>query len=73
LGSILAGSWKAVANSGDLEGRVIWVALAFSKVDCHRALLNSILAVFHQDILWLLADPHAKRATPKEVRKSFHL
>jgi hypothetical protein len=62
-----------VASSGDLKGRVIWVALAFYQVDCHRALLDSILAVFLLDILWLLEDPHAKRTTPKKVRKSFHL
>jgi hypothetical protein len=61
-----------VASSGDLKGRVIWVASTFSKVNCHRAFLNPVLAVFHLDILRLLADPHAKRTTPK-VRESFHL
>jgi hypothetical protein len=73
LGSILAGIWETVASSGDLEGRVIWVALAFSQVDCHRAFLNPVLTVFLQDILWLLTDPHMKRAAPKKVRESFHL
>jgi hypothetical protein len=73
LGSILAGVWEAVASSGDLKRRVIWVASAFSQVDCHRALLDSILMVFLPDILWLLMDPHGKRTTPKKVRKSFHL
>jgi hypothetical protein len=29
--------------------------------------------VFFPDILWLLVDPHAKRAAPKKVRESFHL
>jgi hypothetical protein len=62
-----------VANSSDLERRVVWVASVFSQVDCHRALLDSIFTVFFLDILWLLADSHAKRATPKKVRKSFHL
>jgi hypothetical protein len=64
LGSILASVWEAVSSGGDLEGRVIWVVSAFSQVDCHRAFLNSVLAVFFLDILRLLADPHAKRATP---------
>jgi hypothetical protein len=73
LGSILAGVWEAVASSGDLERRVVWVASAFSQVDCHRALLDPILVVFLPHILWLLADSHAKRITPKKVRKSFHL
>jgi hypothetical protein len=73
LGSSLAGIWEAVASSGDLKGRVIWVASAFSRVDCHRAFLNPVLTVFLPDILWLLADPHAKRTTPKKVRESFHL
>jgi hypothetical protein len=71
LGSILAGVWEAVASSGDLKGRVIWVASAFSQVDFHRALLNPVLVVFLPDILWLLADPYAKRTTPKKMRKSF--
>jgi hypothetical protein len=62
-----------VASSGDLKGRVIWVASTFSQVDCHRALLNPILAVFLPDILRLLMYPHAKRTTPKKVRESFHL
>jgi hypothetical protein len=73
LGSILAGVWEAVASSGDLKGRVIWVASAFSQVDCHRALIDSILAVFLPYILQFLADPHVKHATLKKVRKSFHL
>jgi hypothetical protein len=30
LGSILAGVWEAVANSGNLKERVIWVASTFS-------------------------------------------
>ena len=55
-----------VASSGDLKGRVIWVASAFSQVDFHRALLNPVLVVFLPDILWLLVDPHAKRTTPKK-------
>jgi hypothetical protein len=62
-----------VSSGGDLEGRVIWVVSAFSQVDCHRAFLNPVLAVFFLDVLWLLADPHAKRATPQKVRESFHL
>jgi hypothetical protein len=53
-----------MSSGGDLEGRMIWVVLAFSKVDCHRAFLNSVLAVFFPDVLRLLADPNAKRATP---------
>jgi hypothetical protein len=73
LGSILAGVWEVVASSGDLKGRVIWVLSAFSQVDCHKAFLNPVLAVFFLDILWLLADPHAKRVAPKKVRESFHL
>jgi hypothetical protein len=73
LGSILAGVWEAVANRGDLKGRVIWVASTFSHVDYHGALLDSILAVFCPDILRLLVDPHAKRTTSKKVRISFHL
>jgi hypothetical protein len=73
LGSILAGIYEAMASSGDLKGRLIWVASAFSQVDCHRAFLNPVLAVFLPDILRLLADPHAKRTTPKKVRESFHL
>jgi hypothetical protein len=73
LGSILAGTWEAVASSGDLKGRVIWVASAFSQVEHHKALLNPVLVVFLPDILRLLADPHAKRTTLKKVRKSFHL
>jgi hypothetical protein len=64
LGNILASVWEAVSSGGDLEGRVIWVVSAFSHVDCHRAFFNSILAVFLPDVLRLLADPHAKRATP---------
>jgi hypothetical protein len=72
LGSILAGIWEAVASSGDLKGRVIWVALAFSHVDCHKAFLNPVLAVFLPDILRLLADPHVNCTTPKKVRESFH-
>jgi hypothetical protein len=62
-----------VASSGDLKGRVIWVVSAFSQVDCHRAFLNPVLVVFFPDILWLLANPHTKRASPKKVRESFHL
>ena len=73
MGSILACIWEAVASSGDLKGRLIRVASAFSQVDCHRAFLNSVLAVFFPYILRLLADPHAKRTTPKKVRESFHL
>jgi hypothetical protein len=73
LGSILVGVWEVVASSGDLKGRVIWVVSAFSQVDCHRAFLNPVLAVFFPDILWLLADPHAKRVALKKVRESFHL
>jgi hypothetical protein len=73
LGSILACIWEAVASSGDLKGRVIWVASAFSQVDCHREFLNPVLVVFLPDILWLLADPHAKRTTLKKVMESFQL
>jgi hypothetical protein len=73
LGSILAGVWEAVSSGDDLERRVIWVVSAFPQVDCHRALLNPVLAVFFPDILWLLADPHAKRTAPKKVKESFHL
>jgi hypothetical protein len=62
-----------VSSGSDLEGRVIWVVSAFSQVDCHRAFLNSVLVVFLLDILRLLADPHAKRATLKKMRESFHL
>jgi hypothetical protein len=62
-----------VSNGGDLEGRVIWVVSAFSQVDCHREFLNPVLAVFFPNVLRLLADPHAKHSTPKEVRESFHL
>jgi hypothetical protein len=53
-----------VSSEGDLERRVIWVVSAFSQVDCHRAFLSSILAIFFPDVLQLLVDPHAKRATP---------
>jgi hypothetical protein len=73
LGSILAGVWETVSSGGDLEGRVIWVVLAFSQVDCHREFLNPVLAAFFPDVLRLLVDPHAKCATLKEVRASFHL
>jgi hypothetical protein len=73
LGSILASVSEAVYSGSDLEGRVIWVVSAFSQVDYHRALLNSVLAVFFPDILRLLVDPHAKRATSQKVRESFHL
>jgi hypothetical protein len=73
LGSILASVWEAVSSGGDLEGRVIWVVSAFSQVDCHITFLNPILAVFFPDVLRLLVDPHAKRATPQKVRESFHL
>jgi hypothetical protein len=73
LRSILAGIWEAKASGGDLKGIVIGVASAFSQVDCHRAFFNTVLAVFLPDILWLLADPHAKRTTSKKVRESFHL
>jgi hypothetical protein len=45
-------------------GGVVWVASAFSHVDCHRALLYSIFAVFLLDIFGLLADPHAQSTTP---------
>jgi hypothetical protein len=62
-----------VSGEGDLERRVIRVASAFSQVDCHRELLSSILVVFFLDVLRLLADSHAKRATPQEMRESFHL
>jgi hypothetical protein len=62
-----------VASSSDLKGRVIWVASAFSQVDCHRAFLNPVLMVFFPDLLWLLADPHVEHAAPKKVRESFHL
>jgi hypothetical protein len=55
----LASVWEAVPDEGDLEGRVVWVASAFSQVDRHRALLYSIFAVFLPDIFGLLADPHA--------------
>jgi hypothetical protein len=65
--------WEAVASSGGLERRVVWVASVFSQVECHRALLDSIFTVFLPDILWLLADSQAKRTTPTKVRKSFHL
>jgi hypothetical protein len=60
----LASVWEAVSSEGDLERRVIWVVSAFSQVDCHRAFLNSTLTVFFPDVLRLLADPHANRATP---------
>ena len=73
MGSILASVWKEMPSGGDLEGRVIWVVLAFNQVDCHRAFLNSVLAVFLLDVLRLLADPQVKRATPQKVRESFHL
>jgi hypothetical protein len=73
LGNILAGVWEIVSSGSDLEGRVIWVVPAFPQVDCHRAFLNPVLAIFFPDILWLLADPHAKRTAPKKVRESFHL
>jgi hypothetical protein len=69
----LASVWEAVSGEGDLERRVVRVASAFSQVDCHRALLSSILVVFLPDVLRLLADPHAKRTTPQEMRESFHL
>jgi hypothetical protein len=69
----LASIWEAVSSEGDLEGRVVRVASAFSQIDCHRELLSSILVVFFLDVLQLLADPHAKRATPQEMRESFHL
>jgi hypothetical protein len=52
---------------------VIWVVSAFSQVDCHRAFLNSVLVVFFSDVLRLLVDPHAKRATLQKVKESFHL
>ena len=58
-GNTLASVWEAVPDEGDLEGRVVWVVSAFSQVDCHRALLYSIFAVFLPDIFGLLADPHA--------------
>jgi hypothetical protein len=62
-----------MSSGGDLEGGVIWVVSAFSQVDCHGAFLNPVLAVFFPDVFRLLADPHAKRATPQKVRESFHL
>jgi hypothetical protein len=62
-----------VSGEGDLERRVVRLVLVFSQVDCHRALLSSILVVFFPDVLRFLADPHAKRATPQEMRESFHL
>jgi hypothetical protein len=62
-----------VVSSGDLKGRVIWVASALSQVDSHRAFLNPVLMVFLSDIIQLLTDPHAKRTTPKKVREFFHL
>jgi hypothetical protein len=52
---------------------MVRVVLAFSQLDCHGALLSSILVVFFPDVLWLLADPYAKRATPQKMRESFHL
>jgi hypothetical protein len=55
---------EAVPDEGDLEGRVVWVASAFSQVDRRRALLDSIFAVFLPDVFGLLADPHAQSATP---------
>jgi hypothetical protein len=70
---MLAGIWEAVASSGDMKGRMIWVASTFSQVDCHRAFLNPVLAVFLPDIFQLLVDPHAERTTPKKVRESLHL
>jgi hypothetical protein len=73
LGRMLAGIWEAVASSGDMKGRMIWVASTFSQVDCHRAFLNPVLAVFLPDIFRLLVDPHAERTTPKKVRESLHL
>jgi hypothetical protein len=69
----MVGVWEVVASSGDLKERVIWVASAFSQVNYHRAFIDSILVAFLPDILWLLANPRAKRTTPKKVRKSFHL
>jgi hypothetical protein len=62
-----------VSGEGDLERRVVRVASTFSQVDCLRAPLSSILVVFFPYILRLLADPHAKRATPQEMSESFHL
>jgi hypothetical protein len=62
-----------VASGGDLKGRVIGLASTYSQVDRHRAFLKPVLAVFLLNILWLLADPHAKHTTPKKVRESFHL
>jgi hypothetical protein len=73
LGSILASIWEAVDNGDSLKGRVIGVASAFSQVDHHTAFLNPVLAVFLPDILRFLADPHAKRTTPKKVKESFYL
>jgi hypothetical protein len=62
---------EAVASGGDLERWVVWVASAFPQVDCHEALLNSILSIFLSDILWFLANFEAKRTTLKKVRESF--
>jgi hypothetical protein len=62
-----------VSSEGNLERRVVWVTSAFSQVDCHRALLNSVFSVFFPDIYRLLADPHTKRATLQEMRESFLL
>jgi hypothetical protein len=72
-GNILASVWEAVSGEGDMERRVVRVVLAFAQVDYHIALLSSILVIFFPDILWLLADPHAKHATPQKMRESFHL
>jgi hypothetical protein len=58
-GNTLASVWEAMPDEGDLEGRVVWVVLAFSQVDRHRALFYSIFAVFLQDIFGPLPDPHA--------------
>jgi hypothetical protein len=72
-GNILASIWEAVSGESDLERRMVRIVLAFSQVDCHRALLHSVLEIFLPDIFWLLADPHAKRTTSQQMWEPLHL
>jgi hypothetical protein len=72
-GNILASIWEAVSGESDLERGMVRIVSAFSQVDCHRALLHSILEVLLLDIFWLLADSQAKRTTSQQMWEPLHL
>jgi hypothetical protein len=72
-GNILASIWETVSGESDLEGRMVWIVLAFSQVDCHRAFLHFAFDMLRPDVFRLFADSHAERTTSQEMREPFHL